>query len=380
MTQIPKIPPPIHTGLADITAGNTEISTVGKSGHGLTYRGYSIESLATHCRFEEVAYLLLYQELPCQTELDAFNQRIVRLRNLPETLKTILKQLPMTSHPMDVLRTGCSVLGCLEPEPQTGNTSQTHIAERLIALFPTMLLYWYLYHFKQIDMQNSLEPVDTATFFLHQLHQQKPNELYQQSLNASLILYAEHEFNASTFAARVTASTLSDFYSAVTTAIGTLRGPLHGGANEATMDLIKHYPSTEAAIAGCKQALQQKQKIMGFGHRVYKTSDPRSDLIKHWAVKLAAYHHDTHYIPISEAIEKTLWQEKKLFPNLDFYSATAYYFMQIPISLFTPLFVCSRISGWAAHIIEQRQDNKLIRPIADYTGQPQRQWLPIDQR
>lgn len=364
-------------GLAGITAGNTAISTVGKEGVGLSYRGYMIDELASLSSFEEVSYLLLYNELPDKSQLSSYIKRLQLKRVIPEPLKLILKQLPASSHPMDVLRTSVSVLGCIEPE--TEENDQYVIAERLISIVPVCLLFWYQYH-RKLDVDVNTEPDSIAQIFLQLLLDSPPDKKYIDILDQSLILYAEHEFNASTFAARVSASTLTDFYSCITTAIGTLRGPLHGGANEATMELLKRFKTLEEAEAGIKQALKNKEKIMGFGHRVYKTSDPRSDIIKKSAILLGNMVEDKHYLSVSQAIEKIMWQEKKLFPNLDFYSATVYHFMGIPVNLYTPLFVCSRLSGWSAHIIEQRNNNRLIRPNATYTGVGVRSYTELNDR
>ena len=300
------------------------------------------------------------------------------MRHIPDALKSVLEQIPKTANPMDVLRTAASMLGTIEPEKNF--SEQEHIADRLIAIFPAVLMYWY--HF-----QNSGKRIDTvlhekgiAAYFLRMLHDKEPNEMQVDTLNVSLILYAEHEFNASTFAARVTAATGSDFYSAICSAIGTLRGPLHGGANEEALKLIQKFKSTDEAKSGIKSMLSNKELIMGFGHRVYTTSDPRSDIIKAWSKRLSESTQDGVVYPVSEVIEQMMWDEKKLFPNLDFYSASAYHFCGIPTEMFTPLFVFSRTSGWAAHIIEQRSDNKLIRPVSEYTGPDARPFVPIEQR
>jgi 2-methylcitrate synthase len=365
-------------GLADIIAGESAIATVGKEGAGLTYRGYDIYDLADNACFEEVAYLLLYGKLPNRVELDAYVSLLKTLRGLPATLKETLENIPATSHPMDVLRTGCSMLGNLEPEGDFSN--QIDVANRLVAIFPSILIYWYRYHADGVRIETATADASIAGHFLHLLHDKPPLEHHRKSLDVSLILYAEHEFNASTFTARVIAATLSDFHSAVTGAIGALRGPLHGGANEAAMALIERFEDAESARTGTVEALANKEKIMGFGHRVYTTSDPRNKVVKAMSRELALELGDDRLYPVSEAIEKVMWDEKKIFPNLDFYSATAYHFMGIPTSLFTPIFVCSRISGWAAHIMEQRSNNKLIRPASDYTGPGLQSWVALDDR
>lgn len=367
-----------NAGLAGVTVGTTAIATVGKEGAGLTYRGYGIDDLAENTSFEEVAHLLLHGELPDRKALDAFGHRLKRSRGLPGRLRTALEQLPADSHPMDVMRTGCSVLGCLEPEGSPER--QLDVAERLLAAFPPMLMYWY--HFahdgKRIDVETGDDSI--AGHCLHLLHGRAPSELHRRAMDVSLILYAEHEFNASTFAARVCTATLSDFYSAITAAIGTLRGPLHGGANEAAMGLIERFGSADEAEEGLRKMLADKAKIMGFGHRVYKDSDPRSDIIKGWSRRLADEIGDDTLFAVSERVEKVMRDEKKLFPNLDFYSASAYHFLGIPTELFTPVFVISRITGWSAHVAEQRANNRLIRPSADYDGPAQRPVPPLDER
>ena len=365
-------------GLAGVTAGKTELCTVGKEGAGLTYRGYDIYDLADNASFEEVAYLLLHGKLPNRSELDAYIAKIKSLRGLPDALKTVLEMVPADAHPMDVLRTGVSFLGNIEPEGDFSN--QVDVADRLLASLPSMMVYWHRFHAdgKRIDTETDDDSI--AGHFLHMLHDVAPPELHQKSLDTTLILYAEHEFNASTFAGRVITGTLSDMHSAVAGAIGALRGPLHGGANEAAMELIQKFDSAEEATAGVLGMLERKELIMGFGHRVYTTSDPRNSVNKSMSKKLAEESGDMTLYDVSEAIEKVMWDEKKLFANADFFAASVYHFMGVPTYLFTPIFVCSRITGWAAHVMEQRADNKLIRPAADYVGPSQQEWVAIEDR
>jgi len=366
-------------GLEGIVAGTTAISTVGKKGRGLTYRGYAIEDLARHASFEEVAHLLIHGAVPETPErLRGYQKRLIALRTLPDPLQTVLEQLPFNAHPMDVLRTGCSALGTMEPELSPG--SERQVADRLVAVFPSMLLHWYLFHQRGVHVSGRSEEETIAGHFLHLLHGTEPNDLKKRAVDVSLILYAEHEFNASTFSARVTASTLSDFYSAVTSAIGTLRGPLHGGANEEAIKLIERFDSPAAAEQGIKEMLAAKEKIMGFGHRIYKYADPRSSVAKEWASRLCSGEGDARLCEVAERIEEVMYKEKNLFPNLDFYTAIVYRLCGIPTAMFTPLFVFARVAGWSAHIIEQRSANRIFRPVAEYVGPERQEFVPIGKR
>ena len=358
-------------GLRGQVAGETALCTVGKTGTGLTYRGYDITDLADNAQFEEVAYLLLRGKLPNQDELDAYKTKLKSLRNLPEALKLVLEQIPKDAHPMDVMRTGCSMLGNLETEQDF--SEQDDKIDRMLAVFPAIITYWYRFAHEGIRIDTANTECDSiGGVFLELLHGKKPSELHERVMNVSLILYAEHEFNASTFTARVCASTLSDIHSCVTGAIGSLRGPLHGGANEAAMELIQKFKTPEEAEAGLMGMLERKEKIMGFGHAIYSESDPRNAIIKKWSEKLAKEVGDTVLYPVSVRCEEVMWREKKLFCNADFFHASAYNYMGIPTKLFTPIFVCSRLTGWAAHVMEQRADNRIIRPSAEYTGEANR--------
>lgn len=354
-------------GLRGQVAGKTALSTVGKSGSGLTYRGYDVSELADKCIFEEVAYLLLYGNLPNQSELDAYQAKLKSLRGLPQSLKDVLERIPAESHPMDVLRTGCSILGNLETEMSFDEEHDQ--ADRMLAVFPSIINYWYRFTHDNVRIETETDDATIGGHFLHLLKGEKPNELHTKVMNVSLILYAEHEFNASTFTARVCASTLSDIHSCITGAIGSLRGPLHGGANEAAMDMIEGFSSPDEAETEMMGMLARKDKIMGFGHAIYSESDPRNVVIKGWAEKLAADVGDEVLYPVSVRCEEVMWREKKLFCNADFFHASAYHFMGIPTKLFTPIFVCSRLTGWAAHVFEQRANNRIIRPSAEYTGE-----------
>ncbi|MBP0048678.1 2-methylcitrate synthase [Marinobacterium sp. AK62] len=365
-------------GLRGQSAGETALCTVGKTGAGLTYRGYDIKELADKAEFEEVAYLLLYGKLPNQAELDAYKAKLKGMRGLPEALKVVLEQIPKDAHPMDVMRTGCSMLGNLETEADFSE-QHDHI-DRMLAVFPSIINYWYnfAHHGKRIETNTDADSI--GEHFLWTLHDKKPDPLHVKVMHASLILYAEHEFNASTFTARVCASTLSDIHSCVTGAIGSLRGPLHGGANEAAMAMIENWKSPEEAEEQIMGMLARKDKIMGFGHAIYRDSDPRNAIIKEWSKKLSEQVGDTVLYPVSERVEAVMWREKKLFCNADFFHASAYHFMGIPTELFTPIFVCSRVAGWTAHVMEQRANNRIIRPSADYTGPESAEWVPIEER
>ncbi|WHI53178.1 2-methylcitrate synthase [Microbulbifer sp. MLAF003] len=365
-------------GLRGQVAGKTALSTVGKSGSGLTYRGYDIKDLAEHCQFEEVAYLIFYGELPTSGQLAEYKAVLKSMRGLPQALKEVLERIPADAHPMDVMRTGCSMLGNLEVEESFAQ--QLEKANRLLAAFPSIICYWYRFTHDNVRIETETDDDSIGGHFLHMLRGEKPNALHEQVMNVSLILYAEHEFNASTFTARVCASTLSDLFSCITGAIGTLRGPLHGGANEAAMEMIERFSSPDEAEKELLGMLERKEKIMGFGHAIYRESDPRNVIIKAWSEKLAEDVGDTVLYPVSVRCEEVMWREKKLFCNADFFHASAYHFMGIPTKLFTPIFVMSRVTGWAAHVFEQRADNRIIRPSAEYVGVEPRTVTPIAER
>jgi len=365
-------------GLRGQSAGQTALCTVGKSGSGLTYCGYDVADLADNATFEEVAYLLFNGELPTQSQLDSYKAELKDLRDLPLALKEVLQRIPASAHPMDVMRTACSFLGNLEPEEDF--TQQNHATNRLLAAFPAIMCYWYRFSHEGVDIDCVTQEDSIAGHFLALLSGKTPSAQHRKVMDVSLILYAEHEFNASTFTARVCASTLSDMYSCVTGAIGSLRGPLHGGANEAAMDMIQKFSSPADAKKQMAGMLERKEKIMGFGHAIYRESDPRNVIIKAWSEKLAKEFGDTSLYDISVACEEFMWDSKKLFCNADFFHASAYHFMGIPTKLFTPIFVCSRVTGWAAHVMEQRSNNRIIRPSADYIGPEPRQVVLIAAR
>ena len=364
-------------GLRGQVAGETSLSTVGQV-EGLAYRGHKIELLAEKSCFEEVAYLLLYDKLPNQKELDDYKQLLKNQRDLPDSLKQVLQKIPSSAHPMDVMRTGASMLGNLEPEGDFSN--QLDSINRMIATMPSIVTYWYKYSHEGLDIDLVNDEDSMAGHFLHILHGEKPSDLHKKVMDVSLILYAEHEFNASTFTARVCASTMSDIHSCVVAAIGSLRGPLHGGANEKAMELIENWTSKEEAKTKIIEMLGNKEKIMGFGHAVYSIRDPRNAVIKEYAKELSQLAENDTLYQVAEEVEKVMADEKKMFANADFFHAPAYFYMGIPTKLFTPIFVMSRVSGWTAHCMEQRANNRIIRPSAEYIGVESSDWVDISDR
>jgi len=365
-------------GLRGQSAGQTAVCTVGAEGNSLRYRGYDVVDLADQSTFYETAHMILKGHLPKRDELETWKAKLKTLRGLPQPLREVLERIPADTHPMDVMRTGCSFLGNIEPEGDFSNESD--VADRLLAAFPSIIIYWYRYSRDGVRIETETDDDTIGAHFLHMLHDEAPNELAARVMDVSLILYAEHEFNASTFTARVCASTLSDLYSCITAAIGSLRGPLHGGANEAAMAMIEQYSSVDEAVNDVHRKLAAKELIMGFGHAVYKVRDPRNAIIKGWSKKLSVDVGNTTMFDVSEAIERVMKEEKGMFANADFFHASAYHFMGIPTELFTPIFVMSRITGWAAHCFEQRANNRIIRPGAEYTGHADRDYTPMESR